>query len=68
MLVVGLSYPRPRRGGWRLVYIYHYTCVQSGMIVPDKPPIVHAVTFWLNQYALYSLPVTASWDVYTMGH
>ena len=52
----------------RLGIFYHYTCVQSGMVAPDKPPIRHAVAFWFSQHALYSLSVTASWDVYAMGH
>lgn len=41
--------------------------VQSGMVVPDKPSMGHAVVFWLNQYAFHRLFVKAAWNVYAMG-
>jgi hypothetical protein len=41
--------------------------VQSGMVVPDKPSMGHAVVFWLNQYTLHRLSVKAAWNVSAMG-
>jgi hypothetical protein len=73
MLVAGLSYPTITGWlgvGWlgcRLVYFYNYTRVQSGTVVPEKPPMGHAVSLWLFQYGLHALSVKAAWDIFSMG-
>jgi glutathione S-transferase len=73
MLVAGLSHPLAAGCiglGWlgcRLIYFYNYTRVQSGKVVPEKPPMGHAVAFWLFQYALHGLSVKAAWDIYAIG-
>jgi glutathione S-transferase len=51
MLVAGFNYPLVAGCmgvGWlscRLIYFYNYTRVRSGTVVPEKPPMGHAVTF-----------------------
>lgn len=73
MLVAGMNYPLAAGClglGWlccRLIYFYNYTRVQSGTVVPEKPPMGHTVTFWLFQYALHAISLKAAWDVYSRG-